>query len=308
MNAVAEDANAVLKINGNEVSSLPLSLNEGANTYTISVSSQDGTQSESYTLTITVVNDEVEDPSNLEIQNLTTSVGKVVVLSNGNYVIQYPEGTAKLNVNVVANDPSARVEIYAKSPYSDLPLNPVPYTSGQDIPISDAVTKLSIVLKTATDQKSYEVALLSYSVSDRDYIKFGGDINLSINKYDFQDTTLDNLLTTVNTTKDKITFHLDFSADITVNAIYGTEDVGEVRVLTNGYTRIAFTSSKIEKDGTPIVLQITDNTTGTSRYYVIKVVKYNFFQLILIIALSVMVVLVIILGITVCIKLRRNRK
>ena len=293
----AIDFNAVVKINEQRVSSLPLVLNVGSNVYKIKVLSQDETQSVSYTLTISVVNDQQPvEPGSLEIQTLTAKGARVVLLSNGNYVIQYPEGTSK-------------VEIYAMSPYSQLPINTIPYKSGQDFPINEDITKLVIVLKTQTKQKQYEVALLSYPKDDANFIKFGGDVELTLSKFDFQDKLSDNLLTTIKTTKDKITFNLDFSADITVNALYGTEDVGEVRVLTNGHTRIVFNSVEIQKDGTPIVLQITDNNSGETRTYIIKVIKDdNNLPLIMIIAASLMMFLALVLVIIVFVKLRKNKK
>ena len=216
LNAVAKSTSAIIKINDQKVSSMPLSLSKGSNVYLIKVYSQDESKSETYTLTINVTDG--------------SSVGP--------------------GIPVDPNDPNF-LEIMK-------------------------------------------------------YAKFGGDLNLTLTKYDFMDLSTDSLLATVRISKDRFEFSIDYSANITVETVYGAEDSGEIINLTNGGKRVYFTSKPLQGNENYLAIKITDNDSGVSRTYIIKIIQENVgIPQALQIAAMVIVVIEIVLIVVIFVKIKK---
>lgn len=304
LTATANDTDATVAINDKNQTSCALNLSVGPNTIKVKVTAQDGTATE-YSLVITVNYISGTDASikSLSVKAGGSEVGSYDAASR-TYTGSVESSVTSVEISVQTNDAKAKVEGAGTWTL-------VTGENKKDITVTaeDGVTKVTYTIKiNKASQSGGDPEPDNPNPVNPDdpnyleimrYIKFGGDINLTITKYDFLDLSSDSLLATVKTSKDKISFYLDFSSDITVSAVYGTEDSGEIRTLTNGYKRICFNSKQIKGDDF-ILLKITDNDSETTRTYIIKIVEddgniSSILQISLMVVIAVEIILIIII-------------
>lgn len=286
-------------------------LNIGENKKEVTITAEDGITKSTFTVTITRAAEVIEVELGLKSLTVTTESGNNLQLNkNGNdYFIQISESEANgLTLIVEAEDANAIIKINGQN-ISTLPLTLSKGKNVYTIKVSDVdEIKNATYTLTITVQDGIEPGPVDPSDPDyieiMKYITFGGDLNLTLTKYDFEDLYQDSQLTVIKTNKDNISFYLEFKSDLTVTAVYGFKDSGEVRKLQNGYTRIYFTSKNVDS----LQIKITDNKTNISRTYMIDIERQdtstNVISILLICLLIVEIVFIVIM----LVKLRKLKK